>query len=200
MNNIELNLNNTEKLNIELTLSLDQMHCCDYGFISFQNDNNSIMLYNDSLRPGMSVLEEVLMDVISGNYTLHSSIDKDIGYIWNIYLNSTSKKTSGLIFNNDGFWVGDRHLIWTNSGYDYPITATWLYNNDQGEIILEVTPSYKWHFLDPEPGDEFISYEDFMKSYQPILFRTISKEVAQEWLVQAQAILKQIENNIERDR
>lgn len=200
MNNIELKLNNTEKLNIELSLPLGQMHCCDYGYISFQGEKHNIMLYNDDLREGLFGLVAVLTNVIAGSLALHSSITKDVGYLYNEHLNSDSNQTSGLVYNENGFWVGDRHSMFSTTGRDYPKTATWLYNNDKGEIILEITPVYKWHFLDPEPGDEFISYEDFMKSYQPILFRTIPKEAAQEWLVQAQAILKQIENNIERDR
>ena len=94
------------------------------------------MIYNDFLRNGLAVFQETLGDAIADRFKLHSSIAKDIGYMWNEELN----ETSGLVYKDSGFWVGCDHLVWTNRGYEYLKTATWLYNNEKGEIILEITP------------------------------------------------------------
>jgi len=47
-------------------------------------------------------------------------------------------------------------------------TATWLYEID-GSFFIEVTPLYPWAFCDPQPGEQYISYEEFMASYKSML-------------------------------
>ncbi len=42
-------------------------------------------------------------------------------------------------------------------------------------------------------------YEEFLKNYKSYLTTTISRETAQRWLAQANDILKQIDENVERD-
>lgn len=58
---------------------------------------------------------------------------------------------------------------------------TWLYNSGTN-IIFEVTPSYPWLFRDPEPREDFYSYEEFVKNYKPIFVQEMSRETLEEWL------------------
>jgi hypothetical protein len=64
-----------------------------------------------------------------------------------------------------------------------------------------MTPVYPWHFYeldDAQQQKNYIPYEEWIKNYKPLLIRTIPKDVAEQWLNQAQEILKKIEENTPR--
>lgn len=196
MKSVILRIDDQACLELKLKEMIKKLIYCDDCLIYFKDTNNKIVLYHDFIRPGLSVFVEVLEDLISNRLALHESIVRDVGYMWNQLLHAEPADRDPKIFcEEDGFWVAEVNLVWSASGDDYPSVETWLYNNDEGEIILEITPVYKWHFDDPEPGENYITYEEFMLNYKPILFRTIPKDVAQEWVDQAQNLLNIIEQN-----
>jgi len=47
-------------------------------------------------------------------------------------------------------------------------TFTWLYEIS-GSFFIEITPLYPWEYCDPQPGEEYCTYEAFMASYKSIL-------------------------------
>ena len=186
-------LNSEEQIVVQSEYKINEILCCNEGLIFFKNKNNQkMMLRNDSLREALAVFVETLGEAIVGKLKLHISIIDDIGYMWNKSLN----EDSDLIYNGNGFWVGQANLLWSISGYDYSKVTTWLYNDVNDNIVLEVTPTYKWHFQDPEPGDAlYTTYEEFMQKYKPILLRIIPEQIAVQWLKQAQDLLNKIEAN-----
>jgi len=130
---------------------------------------------------------------IENKLTLHPSIRQDLGYLWNEYCSDESRINFATEEDDSTEWVGEKYILWPSSGYFNPRLTTWLYNNDQGEIILEVAPSYRWHFQDPKPGERYYTYAEFIKNYQPVLFRIIPKEIAKGWINQAQGLLQEVE-------
>jgi len=48
--------------------------------------------------------------------------------------------------------------------------------------------------------DDYISFEQFMKTYKPILVAEINRALAQQWLEQANSILQRIAKSVERQR
>ena len=86
-------------------------------------------------------------------------------------------------------WVGYRSLLWSHE------VATWLYNDENGSIILEITPIFPGDFYD----EDKTSYNQWIQNYKPYLLRKLSKEVAQQWLDQADCLLKKIEENIKKN-
>jgi hypothetical protein len=127
---------------------------------------------------------------VNNKAKLHASIaDQDLGYLRNKGLHECG---------NSPELDQENHLpatLWSPTGNKEGICTTWLYNNDQGDIIMQITPSYRWHFFDPKEDENYITYEEFMQNYQPILFRTIPKEVAQEWLIQVEQLAAKIKDN-----
>ena len=110
----------------------------------------------------------------------------DVGYVWNRKL----RGDVGLKKDDNNFWVGSKNLLWETRGDFNPVLETWLYNNENSEIVLEITPSYRWHFSDPAPDEEYVSYEEFMRNYQPLLFRIISVKIAKQWIRQIEELLQ----------
>jgi len=114
---------------------------------------------------------------LGGNFEFHPSIQHDIGYLWQEYL--AEKKGHNFVgesFENSSFWVGLKHLLFSATFWN-----TWIYNKD-GNIYLEITPSYRWHFSEPEKDEDYVSYDEFIKKFKPLTIFEIDKERAREWL------------------
>ena len=71
---------------------------------------------------------------------------------------------------------------------------TWLYNKNN-EIILEITPTYPWHFDKPAKNESFVPYEEFIKNYKALVIAKIDKKQAQEWLDIAYELMQTIRKN-----
>ena len=57
-------------------------------------------------------------------------------------------------------WAGDDLLFLENQGFGIKKSMTFLYNDDDGNIIFEATASYPWFYQDAPSKDLFISYDD----------------------------------------
>jgi hypothetical protein len=84
-----------------------------------------------------------------------------------------------------------RYHLWAGKNL-----MSWMYNDDEGNIIFEVTPIYPYMYEDAEKEPSYVPYKEWIKDYKPLLIRKISKEVAQKWLKDANTIVEQINNNI----
>ena len=94
------------------------------------------------------------------------------------------------------FWIGQNYEIWRTYNGTSPMVVTWMYNDVHGNIIFEVTPLYKWSFLPDDLQDpEFITYDEFVKDYKPLISRVISRDTAIEWLEQAMKVYKGLFDN-----
>jgi hypothetical protein len=182
-------LNNTEKIIIRSQLE-DVIHCCYEASIFLCQDTEEILLSIDSVRMNMGWFSEALNKALSNNLQLHASITQDIGFLFNRDRNEEKPDLAYEKIERVNFWVGDKYKLWS-----YRV-ATWLYNDQAGNIILEITPIYPKTFRDPAKDLDIDDYEAWMKTYEPMLIRTISVDTARTWLAQANDILKQIEENI----
>lgn len=198
-NSISFILNSNEKFVLDLQESLDCVHCCYEAPIIFFHDASQIVIASDFVRYNISGLSHLLSKVLAKQLMLHSSIIKDIGYLYNEYLqglySESLQKNKELVYEKmEGIdhWVGEAYKLFDCN------PTTWLYNDYDENIILEITPNYPWHFSEPKEGEDFIPYEEWIKSYKPVLIRAIPVEVARQWLEQANMILKKIEENVAR--
>lgn len=76
-----------------------------------------------------------------------------------------------------------------------PYYNSWLYNDEIGNIVFEITPFYPWH--DPAEADNpnFLSYETWIKDYKPIVKTTIPFHSLKQWIYQIKKWCKILENN-----
>ena len=189
----EFGLNETEKIVLKSENDLQETAFCDDIEIDISVGQEYRLTY-DCLQYTLLNLIDFLTSAIDNKLQLHNSIKYDLGYLWNEDCSGKSKFNFALEkVGNINQWVGERYMLWSSPGKFNPRLATWLYNDEKGQIVLEVTPSYQWHFQDPKPDEKYYIYEEFIKNYQPILFRIISKETAQNWVTQAQNLLQEIE-------
>ena len=91
------------------------------------------------------------------------------------------------------YWVGFNYDLFSSFGDGITPVTTWLYNDKDNNIILEVTKDYRWHFMqleDTPEESEFITYEDFMKDYKPLIHYMIPHDVAIQWLEQLMKVYR----------
>jgi hypothetical protein len=139
-----------------------------------------------------------LKKAVTNNLQLHESLKQNLGLMYNQYCHEMPHQTPEFIMavTSDGtskYWVGVDYKIWSTYNTTTPKLTTWLYNDHTGNIIFEVNPLYKWSFFPDDLQDpEFLTYDEFMKDYKPLIHRIIPRDVAIEWLEQAIKVYKGI--------
>lgn len=190
-------LNDTQKIVITPEESLNDIHCCSRALITFNNGNEILKLEDDTLSHNLHILISLLTDAINNRLPLHNSLKKKIGYLaaqYSFYAYDADKlKKLGLILDKNNVWIGKNYQLW---GWDF---AGWIYNDKDGNIILELTPRYKKGWFDPDDTNKTKEYTEFLKNYKSYFTTIIPREVARQWLNQATIILEQINENVERD-
>jgi len=166
-----------------LTLEFDgktsNLRSFDYLTIAYHKGTKKYILYtNDWVVEALGMLKALLTKAIDNRLILHDSIVNDIGYLWNEYLQD--KIEHDFVqepLEQSTCWVGTKYLLLSTPRS----LSTWLYN-EGNDIYLEITPIYFWHFSDRKENEKFISYDEFIKHYKPLVTIKIKKNVAQKWL------------------
>jgi hypothetical protein len=218
--NVDFAVNAQESIRFKLPHAPEDLRRCDEITVLFQEKcGKAYILYaEDCAAEALITFRGQLERALKGSLELDSSIMpgphcKDPGYLWSVYLHKIASEETiidkdleslinkglheacRLVFlkkpNGEKDWIGELYLMW-DSAHGRP--KTWLYTRN-GTIILEITPAYKWHFIEPEEGEQSITFEEFLKNYKPCAIREISKETAQEWLSKIDELLTIIEAN-----
>ena len=145
---------------------------------------------------------KTLHKAINKNLQLNNSITENLGIMNNeyaheiVYSNYIDESRFTMIptYNTkETYWVGLNYHLCSTYNTSNPMVNTWLYNDEHNNIILEITPYYKWSFFPSDPKNpEFITYEEFMKNYKPLVTRTIPHEITQKWLEQVTQAYRQL--------
>ena len=165
---------------------------------------------HEVVRYSIECFEGALKKALNNKLKLHSSIQmngplvKDIGYIFNEqrygnFKNIIEEKIEE--GEKKTLWIGYKYMVWAKN------FILWIYNDDIGDIILEITPCFqgKRIYLDSnepltlEEKETIAKYNQWIKNYQPILIRKVSRKIVQIWLKQTNVILETIEKNIRRE-
>lgn len=198
MNEVIFTINNHEKIIGKAADPIEKWDCCYDIPLILLCDATQYVLCEWDIRSSMEQLSEMLTKALANELQLHESIMQDIGYLWH---EAYSDKPGFVYEEEEGtkLWIGHKYKLWTASGTKSH-TITWLYNDHAGAIIFEVTPEYRWEFEEEgmEKDENYISYEEWIKSYKPIAIRKISPEVARQWIKTADEIVKKIDENIAR--
>lgn len=189
MNLIIFKINETSALALEYPQIL--VKAFRYDEISIflnQNNQNKFVLYKDFFIAGLRDLERVVSNALMGKL-IYKENGTDIGFLWNEEMDG---KDLPMTIDAEGnkFWVGQKFILFDSPE---PIT-TWLFEKDK-KYWIELTPVYPWHHRDPKESENFVSYEEFMKTYKPIALFEVSRETLEEWLKRVQELLKIVEGN-----
>ena len=189
---IKLMLNNNIFIEALIPCKEQEIEGCEETTIVLylNQERYTISKYN-CIGLAMEVLNNLLKRALDGRLHLHQSITKDIGYMTNEYFQDSTKELF-ILNDQEKSWIGLDHLVWSPRG-----TGTWLYTKDS-TILLEVAPLYKWHYSDPKKGEDFITYEEFIKNYKPYFILKLNKDTAQQWLDKTEELLIIMKQNYEK--
>ena len=191
-------LNDHEKFIINIDNAEDIIDCCYQSQVTLYINDKKRSIGKSIITDFAQELKRKLTLTLSNELILHPSIEKNIGYYWNQKLNEDSSNLFLIQGKEESYWVGSTYLLWTtDSRKKNQRYATWLYNDTQGNIIFEVTPTYPDTFIDPEDPADLKAYQEWMeKKYKPFFTRTIPRDVGIQWLDQANLILQTISDNV----
>lgn len=195
---IIFSLNESEGLELILKQPLATLDCCGKTQILFFQGNNRILIGNDTLLYLLNSIIGILEEALADNLYLHESINHNIGYLYNRYCDALwneKPEIKQFVYQYQGnskMWVGNEYHLWSATG-----VGSWIFNNNNGDIIFELAPLYPYKYHDPEKTNTIL-FESWIQDYEPYLIRTIPIPVAEQWLEQAQKILNIIIENIKR--
>ena len=108
----------------------------------------------------------------------------DLGLLWNEHTqNIILAEEAGHPFKS-WKWAGSGLLFLENKSQGMNNCMTFLYNDDQCNIILQISAAYPWFFKDAPSPELNISYKDWLPAYK-ILYKTIiPRKIAQKWVKQ----------------
>lgn len=201
MNLIKLKLSNSEYVKIIASENINwaEIDFCCSNIIAYFMDNK-----NEHFAIGRETAGDFFIPLI-GNFKktinnklkLHESIIQNLGFMENEYCHDLPHEKIKffmvpMITGQGTYWIGSNYGVWNFSDKNVnPYINTWLYNDSEGNIIFEVTPLYKWSFLPDDLQDpNFVTYEEFMKDYKPLIHRVIPKKVAIKWLKQTMKVYR----------
>ena len=156
--------------------STENLHKFDEATLYYINNNYSLEICKDTLDEVILSLHGALKYALSNIKSLPSNIEAGTaGYALNHMLNNIA--------------IDDLKPFWVWSSKEHVQTLIYSSNNT---IYLEIIPTYPWVYNEPKPGDRYISFEEFMKTYKPYAVEQISHEIAQIWLDECEKALRTI--------
>lgn len=160
--------------------------------IIFKDKNiEYIINQHDYLMPKIEDIYYYLQSVIKNKLCLSKSLKGNIGYLRNQDSEqnniSISEKHKKLLKKKLPIYI-----MWGGNKFE-----TWLYNQNN-KIYLEIIPLYEWAYRDPEEGEKFIPFDEWIENYKPLAVIEIDKATAQQWLEQTKMLMKEIEKSDEK--
>jgi len=185
------------------SINFDEVDFCCSTFQAFFLDNKQQSLCIGQQFAGMFFEEFIqrLKKVVDGKLPLHESITQNLGIMENKLRIDFPRKNKKFIMvsSHSGesmYWVGVNYEVWTTFDDINPHVATWLYNDKEGNIILEVSKLYKWAFIRKNRKDpEYETYDEFMKDYKSLIHRVIPRDVAIQWLKDSMKVYRSFFEN-----
>lgn len=178
--------------------TLQELHLTDWIDISYNGGVYYRVSYDETGGMLRYQLLEMLEKLLKVELRLDTSITKSLGYCWAQFSKNPHRKNLKCREDKEGdrYWVGGKHNLF-DSSYQYQ-QETWVYNDEQGNIFFELSPAYPWFFSEPQEGETFLKYSEWLKDYKPYVVRQISREVVEGWVQQLEEVLKIIEANDKR--
>jgi len=189
MNIIKYKISDNEylKINPDVCVHEDECQFCARIDIDYIDEKNNVCIrfgYNDLSNFCYFFTESKrAQKLLNRELVLYKNIVNDLGFEWNQFY--AGKQKSDEVFKYH--WVSNSHKQIP------PYYNSWLYNDEYGNIILEITPFYPWFGETKKTYPEKISYKEWIKNYKPTVKVIISQKNMKQWIKQAEELEKKYE-------
>lgn len=190
-NEIIFAINEQERIKVILFSPLDNIWRFDFiEALYVKDDVCELLIYTDDELVELLrlLLNGVCIRAFSGKSKLDESIQENLGYMWNVYLDSWRHVRS---YQNMPDCISQRYLLRSHRG-----VAVWFYEKD-GKFLFEITPAYKWHSCDLRLKENkgYVPFKQFIENYKPYVITEVSLEALRVWFKQITYLLSLIEFN-----
>ncbi|MBG9795003.1 hypothetical protein ABD76_22050 [Paenibacillus dendritiformis] len=139
----------------------------DVVTILFREMHSKQRIFDDVIQEAVTPLYNGLTKCKANKMTLNSNLKVGrLGEAWNIWTYNLSDEVE-----EDEEDIFQQYWIWSIREFQ-----TWLYSMD-GKSYIEISPSYKWHYVQPVEGEAFTSFDEFTKQYQPVVIELSLEQV-----------------------
>ena len=175
-------INEENKTNI-YGYKTDELHMFDEIEAKYIHNNKSIILIRDSAQYVVETFCNSLEMALKNELILDQSlVPGKIGYFF------SKEKTDNFDEIKDAKNIFSQYWVWSSLDN----VQTWLYNANN-KIYLEISPTYPWLFSDPEEGENYISFEEYMSSYKPIALVELQKSLVLSWINECRRLLDKMQ-------
>lgn len=180
-------LHDHAKVIIQLHHPADIIEASYEARLYFVHYNHRLLLSYFFLQSNIWELRKLLKKSLNNELYLDKIFNKNVGYYWNHTLNQKDiYKRLG-----DDYSILKHYKPWSSD------QCTWIYNDEQGNIIFEITPLYPHTYTYKKRRRSYNHFLKWMQTYKPIYKQIISKEIAQQWIEHATLIIAEIDKNTE---
>ncbi|MWC27060.1 hypothetical protein [Paenibacillus sp. MMS18-CY102] len=139
----------------------------DNVVVFLRGQHNEEGIFEDIIQEAVSTLYNGLKKCLSNELALTSELEVGkLGEAWNVWTNNLSDEVE------DGEEdVFHQYWIWSTRNFQ-----TWIYQKN-GESFIEIGPSYKWHYVEPNLDETIISFNDFISGYRSYVFEVSPEEI-----------------------
>lgn len=166
----------------------ENLHMADRVFVLYRENNGQITIGENYLDSVVETLQDALVYALSNDIILPKNVN--VGEVELAYNINVMQEDADLMY------IPNASLCFGGNFF-----GAWIYNKGS-KIYLEISPKYPWLYSDlneAKTNDLFISFEEFRKTYKPILIYELSKDCAKQWLAQCNKIADSMEKLIPRE-
>lgn len=179
MNSIKFTITNTQYILLAPEpLKDDCCETCSYSCIYYIDEELGLNIpfgYTESDNFQGSFGWKSIQPLFKNKRFFDSDKRKDPGFELNQYY-------AGLIKKSDV--VEKYHFVDNNPLGTHPQCSSWLYNDKDGNIIFEISPTYEFFGIRKQDNPNFISYKKFIQNYKVLVHKIIPKETLMLWDMQ----------------
>lgn len=181
---IYIAINEQDKFNI-YGYKADRLHIFDEVEVKCIYGGNTILLTRDSIQYVITTFCIFLEMALKNELPLDISLTVGkVGYFFSkkkypAAAESDKSNNNDDIFSQYWMWSCPKNI------------QTWLYNLNH-KIYLEISPTYPWLFSDPEKDEIYMSFDEYINNYQPIIIAELQKSLVELWIKQCYVVLQKM--------
>ncbi|NEN80967.1 hypothetical protein [Paenibacillus elgii] len=131
--------------------------------VVFQDNQDKKYVFEDVIQEAIITLYNGIKNPVELTSELEVG---NLGQAWNIWTNNLSDMAEDDeedIFRNYWMWSTREH-------------QTWIYQKNE-KLYIEISPSYKWHYIEPAEDEQVISFSEFLEHYHANVFELSSEQI-----------------------
>lgn len=166
-------------MSIFCTIQLNDDTCIDFtSEYPIKNKFDNVMVFYRGKNKEENIFEDVIQEAVT---TLYNGMKKclanqillnpdlevgRLGEAWNIWTNNLPDEVG-----ENEVDIFQHYWVWSSREFQ-----TWIYQKD-GKSYIEISPSYRWHFVEPTKDEPFFTFNEFIEEYRSVVIELSLEQI-----------------------